>query len=137
MSMADFNTQVITEFRDNDGRVGGMFESMPLLLLHHVGAKSGASRIAPLAYFEDDGRYAIFASKGGAPENPAWYHNLLAHPDTTIEVGGETIEVTATEAEGAERDRIFAAQAARSPQFGDYQEKTARTIPVVLLTPKG
>jgi deazaflavin-dependent oxidoreductase (nitroreductase family) len=137
MSMADFNTQVITEFRDNAGRVGGMFESMPLLLLHHVGAKSGADRIAPLAYLEDDGRYAIFASKGGAPENPAWYHNVLANPDTTIEVGGETIEVIATEAEGEERDRIFAAQAARVPQFGDYQEKTARTIPVVLLTPKG
>ena len=71
---------------------------MPLLLLHHVGAKSGTDRIAPLAYIEDDGRYAIFASKGGAPENPAWYHNLLANPDTTIEIGGETIEVTATEA---------------------------------------
>jgi deazaflavin-dependent oxidoreductase (nitroreductase family) len=137
MSMADFNTQVITEFRDNAGRVGGMFESMPLLLLHHVGAKSGADRIAPLAYLEEEGRYAIFASKGGAPENPAWYHNVMANPDTQIEVGGQTIEVTATEAEGEERDRIFAAQAARAPQFGDYQEKTERRIPVVLLTPKG
>jgi deazaflavin-dependent oxidoreductase (nitroreductase family) len=137
MSMADFNTQVITEFRDNAGRVGGMFEGMPLLLLHHVGAKSGAARIAPLAYREDEGRYAIFASKGGAPENPAWYHNVMAHPDTRIELGGQTIEVVAIEAEGKERDRIFAAQAASSPQFGEYQEKTDRTIPVVLLTPKG
>ena len=137
MSMADFNTQVITEFRDNAGHVGGMFEGMPLLLLHHVGAKSGAARIAPLAYREDEGRYAIFASKGGAPENPAWYHNVMAHPDTRIELGGQTIEVVATEAEGEERDRIFAAQAAASPQFGEYQEKTDRTIPVVLLTPKG
>jgi len=136
MSMADFNTQVITEFRENSGRVGGMFESMPLLLLHHVGAKSGEERIAPLAYLEDNGRYAVFGSKGGAPEHPAWYHNLLAHPETRIEVGGETIEVTASEARGAERDRIYAEQAARVPQFGQYAENTERKIPVILLTPR-
>jgi deazaflavin-dependent oxidoreductase (nitroreductase family) len=136
MSMADFNTQVINEFRDNSGQVGGMFESMPLLLLHHVGAKSGTDRVSPLAYFEDDGRYAIFASKGGAPENPAWYHNLLAHPEATIEVGGETIAVVAREAQGDERDRIYSAQAALVPQFGEYEQKTARKIPVVLLTPR-
>jgi len=136
MSAADFNTQIINEFRENGGRVGGMFASMPLLLLHHVGAKTGADRVSPVAYLEDGGRYAIFASKAGAPENPAWYHNLMAHPDTRIEIGGETIEVTASEAQGEERDRIYAAQAARMPQFGEYEQKTTRKIPVVLLTPK-
>jgi deazaflavin-dependent oxidoreductase (nitroreductase family) len=137
MSMADFNTQVINEFRENSGQVGGMFEGMPLLLLHHTGAKSGEDRIAPLAYMEDDGRFAIFASKGGAPENPAWYHNLLAHPDTRVEIGQETIEVTASEAQGEERDRIYTTQAERVPQFADYEKNTPRKIPVVLLTPKG
>lgn len=137
MSMADFNTQIINEFRENSGRVGGMFESMPLLLLHHVGAKSGTERVSPLAYIEDDGRYAIFASKAGAPEHPAWYHNLMAHPETRIEVGGETIEVVASEAQGEERDRIYNEQASRVPQFGEYETKTTRKIPVVLLTPKG
>ncbi len=137
MSMADFNTQVITEFRENDGVVGGMFEGMPLLLLHHVGAKSGADRIAPLVYLEDDGSYVIFASKGGAPENPAWYHNLKGHPETKIEVGGQEVAVVAHEAEGAERDRLYDTQAAVAPQFAEYAEKTSRKIPVVVLTPKG
>ncbi len=136
MSTADFNTQVINEFRENSGQVGGMFESMPLLLLHHTGAKSGTARVAPLAYLEDGGRYAIFASKAGAPEHPAWYHNLLAHPETRIEIGGETIDVVASEAQGEERDRIYNEQAARSSQFAGYQEKTTRQIPVVLLTPR-
>jgi deazaflavin-dependent oxidoreductase (nitroreductase family) len=137
MSMAEINTQVINEFRENSGAVGGMFEGMPLLLLHHTGAKSGEDRIAPLAYMEDDGRFAVFASKGGAPENPAWYHNLLANPDTRVEIGEQTIEVTAAEAQGDERDRIYTTQAARLPQFADYEKNTTRKIPVVLLTPKG
>jgi deazaflavin-dependent oxidoreductase (nitroreductase family) len=137
MSTADFNTQVINEFRENNGKVSGMFASMPLLLLHHVGAKSGTNRVSPVAYLEDGGRYAIFASKAGAPENPAWYLNLLAHPETKIEIGGETIEVVAQEAQGEERDRIYAEQASRTPQFGEYEKKTTRRIPVVLLTPKG
>ena len=137
MSTADFNTQIISEFRENAGKVGGMFEGMQMLLLHHIGAKSGTDRVSPVAYLEDGGRYAIFASKGGAPENPAWYHNVLAHPDTTVEIGEQTIEVTAHEAHGDERDRIYAAQAARRPQFADYEKKTSRRIPVVLLTPKG
>ena len=137
MSTADFNAQVISEFRENGGQVGGMFGAMPLLLLHHVGAKSGTNRVSPVAYLEDGGRYAVFASKGGAPEHPAWYHNLMAHPETTIELGGETIEVVAEEAQGEERDRIYTEQSARLPQFGEYQEKTARRIPVVLLTPQG
>jgi deazaflavin-dependent oxidoreductase (nitroreductase family) len=130
----DFNAGVVEEFRANEGQVGGMFAEMPLLLLHHVGARSGSERISPVAYLEDDGRYAIFASKGGAPTNPGWYHNLKAHPDVTIEVGPQTLQVHAEEATGAERERLFAAQAERSPQFGEYQRNTSRTIPVIVLT---
>ena len=134
--MDDFNAKIVAEFRANEGEVGGMFAEMPLLLLHHVGAKSGAERVLPLAYLEDDGRYAIFASKAGAPTNPAWYHNLRARPDTTIEVGAETLEVRAEEAVGSERERLFEAQIERTPQFAEYQEKTTRAIPVVVLTPR-
>lgn len=134
-SPADFNAKIIDEFRANEGRVGGMFESMPLLLLHHTGARSGASRINPVAYLEDDGRYVIIASKGGAPSHPAWYHNLKANPQASIEVGTRTIDVTAGEAEGEERERLYRAQAQRFPQFADYEQKTNRTIPVIVLTP--
>ncbi len=135
MSMADFNEQVITEFRENEGVVGGMFEGMPILLLHHVGAKSGTARVAPLVYMADGDRYVIFASKAGAPENPAWFHNLMAHPETKIEVGTETLEVLASEATGDERDQLYATQVEKAPQFAEYQEKTTRLIPVVTLTP--
>jgi deazaflavin-dependent oxidoreductase (nitroreductase family) len=135
-SPADFNAQVIEEFRANEGRVGGPLESMPLLLLHHTGAKSGQSRINPLAYLSDDGRYVIFASKAGAPTNPDWYHNLKAHPEVRVEVGTDTIDVTASEATGEERDRLFGAQAERSPQFAEYESKTPRVIPVIVLTPR-
>jgi deazaflavin-dependent oxidoreductase (nitroreductase family) len=134
-SPADFNAQVIDEFRANAGRVGGMFEAMPILLLHHVGAKSGESRINPLAYQADGGRYVIFASKAGAPTNPGWYYNLKAHPDTTIEVGTDTIDVTASEATGEERERLYRTQAERVPQFSEYETKTERAIPVIVLTP--
>ena len=103
-SPADFNAQIIEEFHANEGRVGGTFEGMPLLLLHHTGAKSGTSRINPLVYQSDDGCYVVFASKGGAPTNPDWYHNLKAHPDAKIEIGTDTIEVAASEATGNERD---------------------------------
>lgn len=132
----DFNEQVIEEFRANAGVVGGMFEGMALLLLHDQGAKSGKPYIHPLVYHGEDGRYLIFASKGGAPENPAWYHNVKAHPDVRIEVGTETIDATATELTGEERERVFRAQAERAPQFADYAKKTKRTIPVIALTPK-
>jgi deazaflavin-dependent oxidoreductase (nitroreductase family) len=135
-SPADFNANVIEEFHANEGRVGGMFEGMPLLLLHHTGARSGERRINPVAYARDDGRYVVFASKGGAPTNPAWYHNLLAHPDTQIEVGTDTIDVSASEASGEERERLFRAQAGRSPQFAEYERKTDRVIPVIVLTPR-
>jgi len=136
MSPTDFNSRIIDEFRANEGRVSGSFESMPLLLLHHTGAKSGASRINPLAYQSDDGRYVVFASKGGAPENPAWYHNLKAHPNATIEVGTDTIEVTASEATGDERERLYRTQAERIPQFAEYEQRTERAIPVIVLTPR-
>jgi deazaflavin-dependent oxidoreductase (nitroreductase family) len=137
-SSDDFNARIIEEFRSNEGRVGGMFEGTPLLLLHHRGARSGAERVNPLAYAKDGGRYVIFASKGGAPQHPAWYHNLMANPHTKIEVGTDELEVDASEASGEERDRLFAEQAARTPQFGEYAEQTGgRVIPVVLLTPTG
>jgi deazaflavin-dependent oxidoreductase (nitroreductase family) len=132
----DFNSQIIDEFHANQGRVGGMFEGMPLLLLHHTGAKSGKERINPLAYQRDDGRYVIFASKGGAPTNPDWYHNLKAHPDVMIEVGTDSLDAVATEAGGEERERLFRTQAERVPQFGEYQQKAGRVIPVMILTPR-
>jgi deazaflavin-dependent oxidoreductase (nitroreductase family) len=134
-SPADFNEQIIEEFHANQGRVGGMFEGLPLLLLHHTGAKSGKSRINPLAYQADDGRYVVFASKGGAPTNPDWYHNLKAHPDVKVEVGTDTLDVVASEASGDERERLFRTQAERVPQFAEYEQKAGRVIPVMVLTP--
>jgi deazaflavin-dependent oxidoreductase (nitroreductase family) len=134
-SPADFNASVIAEFRANDGRVGGIFEGMPMLLLHHTGAKSGTERVNPLAYLLDDGRYVIIASKGGAPTNPDWYHNLKANPSAKVEVGSDTVDVVASEATGPERDRLYSAQAERLPQFAEYAANTARTIPVIVLTP--
>jgi deazaflavin-dependent oxidoreductase (nitroreductase family) len=131
---ADFNAQIIDEFRANAGRVGGMFEGAPLLLLHHTGAKSGTQRVTPLVYLPEGERYVIFASKAGAPTNPAWYHNLLAHPETDIEVGSDTFRVTVEEVTGDERNRLFAAQVERNPGFADYEKKTDRVIPVLALT---
>lgn len=134
----DFNAQVIDEFRGNSGTVGGPFQGMPMLLLHHAGANSGQARVNPLAYYADGDRYVIFATKAGAPTNPGWYHNLIANPQTTIEVGSETLDVLASELTGAERDRLFDAQAERSPQFGEYANTTGgRIIPVLALTPAG
>jgi deazaflavin-dependent oxidoreductase (nitroreductase family) len=134
-SPADFNAQIIEEFRANEGRVGGMFDGLPLLLLHHIGAKSGKSRVNPLAYQSDGGRYVVFASKAGAPTNPDWYHNLEARPSVTIEVGTDTIEVVASEATGEERERLYRTQAERVPQFAEYEQKAKRVIPVIVLTP--
>src|ERR1700679_1798574 len=107
MSMVDFNQQVITEFRENDGKVGGMFDGKAMILVHHVGAKSGEARIAPLVYLPDGDRFVVFASKGGAPENPGWYHNLKANPETAVEVGDDTIDVVATEGGGDGGERLF------------------------------
>ena len=136
-SPQDFNARIIDEFRANEGRVGGIFEGSTLLLLHHVGARSGKDRINPLAYNRDGDRYVVFASKAGAPTNPDWYHNLKANPNVTIEVGTDTLQAVAGEATGQERERLFAAQAERSPQFAEYQRKTDRVIPVMVLTPTG
>lgn len=135
-SASDWNQQIIDEFRSNGGEVGGMFEGAPMLLLHHRGARSGQERINPLVYLADGERYVVFASKGGAPTNPAWYHNLLAHPDVTIEVGTETLQARAEEVTGEERDRLYAAQASRRSSFADYEQKTDRVIPVIALTPR-
>ena len=135
-SMADYNQTIIDDFRSSGGRPQSWSGNSPLLLLHHRGAKSGAERLNPLAYLEDDGRYVIFASKAGAPTNPDWYHNLKANPETTIEVGTDTVAVRASEASGEERDRLFAAQVQRSPQFGEYQSNTERAIPVIVLSPR-
>ena len=135
-SAADFNTRVIEEFRANDGVVGGPFEGAPLLLLHHTGARSGRSHTSPLVYRRDGERYVIFASKAGAPTHPAWYFNLMAHPEVRIELGTETVSALAEEIDGDERARLFRAQAQDMPAFAEY-EKTAgdRQIPVIALTP--
>jgi len=129
----DWNAQIIEEFRANHGKVGGMFEGATLLLLTTTGAKSGRRRTNPLGYMPDGNRLLIFASKSGAPTNPDWYYNLIAHPTVTVEVGDEEFTATATVITGEERDRLFAQQAARVPQFGEYQEQTSRVIPVIAL----
>ncbi len=129
----EFNAAIIAEFRANGGKVGGQFAGAPLLLLTTTGAKSGRSITTPLMYARDGDRLVIFASKAGAPENPAWFHNLVAHPTVKLEVGTETFEATAAPVTGEERDRMYNEQAARFPGFADYQAKTSRKIPVVLL----
>ena len=135
--MADWNSKIIEEFRANQGKVGGPFEGAPLLLLHTVGARTGQPRVNPMMYRPVPGGYAVFASKGGAPTNPDWYHNLQAHPDVEAEIGTETVKLRARVARGAERDQIWEAHKAANPGFGDYERKTARQIPVILLEPVG
>ncbi|AYJ49813.1 nitroreductase family deazaflavin-dependent oxidoreductase [Rhodococcus sp. P1Y] len=132
--MADFNEQVIAEFRANHGKVGGPFEGAPLLLLHTTGAKSGKQRISPLMYLPDGDNYVIFASKAGSDTNPAWYHNLKANPGATIEVGDDTISVAAEEVTGDARDALYRKQADLYAGFADYERKTTRIIPVVVLS---
>jgi deazaflavin-dependent oxidoreductase (nitroreductase family) len=132
----DRNQRIITEFRANEGRVGGGFEGAPMVLIHHVGRKSGTEYVTPLVYLpnSDDSIY-IFASKAGAPVNPEWYRNLVAAGEATIEVGTSTYPVTITELSGDERDRVYAEQVKRMPGFGDYERKAAgiRKIPVLRL----
>jgi deazaflavin-dependent oxidoreductase (nitroreductase family) len=134
--MNDFNRKVIEEFRANEGKVGGPFEGATVLLLTSTGAKSGERRTTPVVYQPDGDRMVIFASKAGAPENPAWYHNLRANPTATVEVGSDTVEVEAVVTEGQERERLFSKQKQLMPQFADYEQKTTRQIPVVALEPK-
>jgi deazaflavin-dependent oxidoreductase (nitroreductase family) len=129
----EMNRPVIDQFRANGGTAGGIFEGKSLILVHHIGAKSGTERIAPLVYLPDEGSVYIFASKGGADTHPDWYHNLVANPDVTVEIGTETYLATARILDGAERDDIYAKQVAVEPQFGEYQRKTERVIPVVEL----
>jgi len=134
--MSDWNKDIIEEFRGNDGNVGGMFEGRPLLLLHHVGAKSGTERVSPLMYQALDDGFAIFASKGGADQNPAWFHNLKSNSETTVEIGTDTVTVRARVAEGEEHDRIWAQQKRDFSFFAEYEQKTSRSkIPVVVLEP--
>ena len=138
--MSDWNQRVIEEFRANGGQVGGPFEGAPMVLVHHVGRKSGKEYVTPLVYLPgeagDDSMY-IFASKAGAPAHPDWYRNLTAAGQVTVEVGGSTVRAAVTEVTGEQRDRLFAEQVRRMPGFGEYEQKTQgiRTIPVVRLTP--
>ena len=135
--MSGWNTNIIEEFRKNEGRVGGGFTGATLLLLHTGGRKTGKERVNPLAYLPDDGRWVVFGSKGGAFTDPDWVRNLEANPDVTIEVGTDTIPVRATKflREGPEREELYARQVARMPGFADYEEKTKgiRKIPVIVL----
>jgi deazaflavin-dependent oxidoreductase (nitroreductase family) len=129
----DYNQQIIDEFRANAGKVGGPFEGATLLLLHTTGAKTGRARLNPVAYQPVGDNFAVFGSKGGAPNNPDWYHNLLANPKTTVEVGVDTIPVKARVAESEERNRIWENQKRIMPGFAEYETKTRRRIPVIIL----
>jgi deazaflavin-dependent oxidoreductase (nitroreductase family) len=131
----DWNSKIIAEFRANGGKVGGPFEGAPLLLLHTVGAKSGQERVTPVMYQDLGDGVAVFASKAGAPTNPDWYHNLLASPRVSAEIGTGTVGYVARVAEGAERERIWEAQKSANPGFAEYERKTTRQIPVVILEP--
>lgn len=133
MDLRERNRRVIEEFRANGGTVGGPWEGATMLLLHTKGARSGRSRVNPLVYLPDGDRYVIVASKGGAPEDPQWYRNLLADPDVEIEVGTERIHVHATVITGPERDELYARQVERRPAFAEYRQRTTRTIPVIAL----
>ncbi len=136
--MCDFrerNRQVIEDFRANAGKAGGQWAERPLLLLTTTGRKSGKPYTTPVMYLRDGDRWVIFATKGGAPTNPDWYHNLVAHPIVTVEVGPQTFEARASAAAGAERNQLYARQAQLYPIFAEYQQKTARKIPVVILAP--
>ena len=132
--MNDFNANIVDEFRSNAGVVGGPFEGRPLLLLATTGAKSGKQRLAPLAYFEVDGKLIIIGSKAGADTNPDWVHNLRANPQAHIEIGTDAYDVVARELSLAERDEAYPKVVAVSPGFGEYQAKTSRVIPLFELT---
>ena len=134
--MNDWNAKIIAEFRENDGKVGGPFEGAPMVLVHHTGAKTGTERVTPLVYQpESDERIYIFASKAGAPDNPDWFHNLVANPDTTIEIGAETdVAVRARVLDAEEREPVWERQKAQAPTFAEYEEKAGdRVIPVIAL----
>jgi deazaflavin-dependent oxidoreductase (nitroreductase family) len=129
----DQNQRIIDEFRANGGKVGGYFAGMPLLLLSTTGAKSGKQTVSPVACTPDGDRLLVYASAAGRPNHPAWYHNLVANPAVTVEYGTARFAARATVITGAARDRLWDAQVARAPGFGDYQRTTTRVIPVVAL----
>jgi deazaflavin-dependent oxidoreductase (nitroreductase family) len=129
----DWNAKVIEQFRASGGKPGGSFAGAPVLLLHTTGAKTGLERVNPMMYLELDARTFVFASKGGADHHPDWYHNLVAHPQVSVELGVETFTAKARPVQGEERDRIYAVQAQRYPGFAEYQAHTTRVIPVVEL----
>ncbi len=129
------NRMIIEEFRANGGKVGGNFANAHILLLSHKGAKTGEARINPLMYLQDGKRYLVFASMGGAPKNPAWYHNLVANPNVSIEVGTRKMDAKAKVITGTEHDEIYDRMAKAFPQFDDYRKRTTRKIPVIALEP--
>lgn len=131
--VSDWNQKIIEEFRANEGRVGGQFEGAPLLLLHHTGRKTGTERVTPMMYQTVGDAYAVFASYAGMDINPAWYHNLVANPDVSAEIGTDTVPLRARDLPADERDPIWEQQKKDYPGFADYEAKTDRTIPVVLL----
>ncbi|MFJ2441948.1 MULTISPECIES: nitroreductase/quinone reductase family protein [unclassified Streptomyces] len=132
-----FNQSVIEEFRANGGKVGGPFEGGDLLLLTSTGAKSGAEHTVPLGYVRADGHLLTVASAGGSPHHPAWYHNVLAHPMVRVEIGTDTFGAIAVPAEGARRDQLFERVVRVAPGYADYQTRTTRTLPVVVLERSG
>ena len=133
-ALADFNQAIIDEFRANDGVVGGPFEGATLLLLHTTGAKSGQPRVSPLAYLTVDGKMIIIGSYAGAPKDPAWVHNLRAHPRARIEVGTDAYDVAVRELPAGERDATYPKVTEMAPAFAEYQAKTSRAIPLFELT---
>lgn len=135
VNVSNLDEQVIDDFRANGGHVGGPFEGAPIILVHHVGVKTGTKRVSPMRYFpQDDGSMIIVASNHGAPENPAWYHNLKANPRTDVEVGPETFPVVVREITGKERDAVWAGMLAMAPFLDELQERARRTVPLLRLT---
>lgn len=132
--MSDWNQQIIEEFRANEGRVGGPFASATLLILHTTGAKSGKERLNPLVTFEDDGRFVVVASKGGAPTHPDWYYNVVANPDVSIEYGTDQFQASAAVTEEPERTELYEKMEQNFAAFTDYKQKAGRVIPVITLT---
>ena len=134
--MQDYNNNIIKEFHENEGKVGGPFAGAPMILVTHTGSKSGTQRTNPLVYLKDGDRYLIFGSKGGSTKHPDWYRNLVANPNATAEIGTEKFDVVAEVLTGEERDRLYDKQAKIIPQFAEYQSRAGRKIPVVALKRK-
>jgi deazaflavin-dependent oxidoreductase (nitroreductase family) len=133
----DYNAAIIDEFRATGGRVGGVWADSTLILLHHLGARSGTERVTPLGCFpQDDGRFVIVASNGGSATHPDWYRNLKAHPRVDVEVGPERFTVLAEELGGTDRARLWPRLVAQAPQLGEYEARITRRVPVIMLTPQ-